>query len=467
MVLDPHHPLKRRRFDCPDTGLAGAYTARLLQTLGGLIADPHPRSAPLDAALDWAAFGLMPLTGEPSGPPQQGPAALPTTARGALDAFRLVARSDILAGYSGASLLSERAALLGLTRQGRVSANGSCRLLPANDGWVALNLARAEDWDLLPALFETEHGVPSQDELSQLVSRWSAEDLVDRGRLMGLPVALVGRTIRREEAAWYRLVECGPSAPVPRPPGRSPLVVDLSSLWAGPLATHLLQQAGARVIKVESTTRPDAARSGAPAFFDLLNCGKESVSLDLTSAKGTRQLGSLLSHADIVIEASRPRALAQMGIDAEALVKSAPGRVWVSITGYGRGEPEAHWVAWGDDAAVAAGAFGGTLDAPLFCGDALADPLTGLHAGVGALAFWQGGHSVLLDLSLREVTAYALDFASHTPRGSVFRQEDGWHMTVEERTAAIVEPEERTAQSSAPTLGAHTRSVLREFDILC
>jgi hypothetical protein len=221
------------------------------------------------------------------------------------------------------------------------------------------------------------------------------------------------------------------------------------------------------VIKVESTTRPDGARAGAPAFFDLLNCGKESVSLDLTSTKGRQQLASLLSHADIVMEASRPRALAQMGIDANALVKSAPGRVWVSITGYGRGEPEARWVAWGDDAAVAAGAFGGTLDAPVFCGDALADPLTGLHAGLATLAFWQGGGSVLLDLSLCEVTTHAIDFAPHTPKGSVFREENDWYMTVEGHTAAVMKPEERTAQNSAATLGAQTRSVFEEFDIPC
>lgn len=466
MVSDPPHPLKGRRFRCPDAGLAGVYTARLLHALGGLIAKPQPLSTPLDAAFDWTRSGLMPLTGDPSGPPQQGPAALPTTARGALDAFRLVAGSDILAGCSGASLLSERAALLGLTRQGQVSANGSCRLLPAKDGWVALNLARAEDRDLLPALFETEQRVLSQDEISDHVSRLSAQELVNRGRLMGLPVALAERTIRTG-GAWCRLVECGPSVQVPRPPGQSALVVDLSSLWAGPLASHLLQQAGARVIKVESSRRPDGARAGARAFFDLLNCGKESVSLDLSSTKGRQQLRGLLSHADIVIEASRPRALAQMGIDAEALVKSTPGRVWVSITGYGRGEPESHWVAWGDDAAVAAGAFGGSADAPVFCGDALADPLTGLHAAVAALAFWQGGESVLLDLSLREVTAHALDFAPHSPRGSVFRQADGWYMTVEGHTEAVVKPEERTAQNPAATLGAQTLSVLNEFDIPC
>jgi len=466
MLSDPPHPLKGRSFRCPETGLAGAYTARLLQTLGGLIADPPLLSTTLDAALDWTRSGLMPLTGDPSGPPQQGPAALPSTARGALDAFRLVAGSEILAGCSGASLLSERAALLGLTRQGRVSANGSCRLLPAKDGWVALNLARAEDWDMLPALFETDQLIRTEDELSHHVSRAPAENLVDRGRLMGLPVALVGRTIKGE-TAWYRLFARGAATPVARPAGTSPLVVDLSSLWAGPLASHLLQQAGARVIKVESSRRPDGARAGAAAFFDLMNCGKECVALDLSSTKGRQQLGRLLSYADIVLEASRPRALTQMGIDAEALVQSTPGRVWLSITGYGRSEPQSHWVAWGDDAAVAAGAFGGTSDAPVFCGDALADPLTGLHAAVAALAFWQGGESVLLDVSLREVTAHALDVAPDTPKGSVFRQQDGWCMTVEGQTAAVMEPEERSPESPAAALGAHTRSVLEEFGIPC
>ena len=101
--------------------------------------------------------------------------------------------------------------MLGLTRQGKVSANGSCRLLPAKDGWVAFNLARAEDWDMLPALFETDQVVRTEDELTHHVSRSSAERLVDRGRLMGLPVALVGRTIKGE-TAWYRLFEHGTSA---------------------------------------------------------------------------------------------------------------------------------------------------------------------------------------------------------------------------------------------------------------
>ena len=131
----------------------------------------------------------------------------------------------------------------------------------------------------------------------------------------------------------------------------APLVVDLSSLWAGPLCSHLLGLGGARVVKVESTARPDGGRTDDSGFFDLLNHGKASVALDLPSAEGVARLRSLLQAADVVIEGSRPRALRQWGIDAEALLADAAGpRVWVSITGHGRDDAEGVRVAFGDDA---------------------------------------------------------------------------------------------------------------------
>jgi crotonobetainyl-CoA:carnitine CoA-transferase CaiB-like acyl-CoA transferase len=113
-------------------------------------------------------------------------------------------------------------------------------------------------------------------------------------------------------------------------------VVDLSTLWAGPLASHLMQLGGARVVKVESTSRPDGARRGPARFFDLLHAGKESVALDFTSPTGRRALVSLVARADIVLESARPRAMHQLGIDPAALVRARPGLTWISITGYGR-----------------------------------------------------------------------------------------------------------------------------------
>ena len=88
-------------------------------------------------------------------------------------------------------------------------------------------------------------------------------------------------------------------------------------------------------MKVESVHRPDGARRGPPAFYARLHGGHESVVLDFRSPAGRHDLEQLLGSADVVIEASRPRALEQLGIDAAAIVAAGPD-VWVSITGHGR-----------------------------------------------------------------------------------------------------------------------------------
>src|SRR3546814_961112 len=106
-------------------------------------------------------------------------------------------------------------------------------------------------------------------------------------------------------------------------------------------------------------------------------------SSDLQSPRGRAQLRELLRGADIVIEASRPRALRQMGIDAETLLHEQPQLTWLALNGYGRGEPQEQWIAYGDDAGVAGGLTELQRRASgeaVFIGDAIADPLTGLHA---------------------------------------------------------------------------------------
>jgi crotonobetainyl-CoA:carnitine CoA-transferase CaiB-like acyl-CoA transferase len=197
-------------------------------------------------------------------------------------------------------------------------------------------------------------------------------------------------------------------------------VLDLSSLWAGPLCSHLLHRCGAQVTKVESTTRPDGARRGAPEFFDALNAGKQQVALDFGTREGHAQLRALIdsadividgSPADIVIEGSRPRALRQLGIDAEALVRERPALTWISITAYGRGEPQQNWAGYGDDAGVAAGLSELMFEATgerCFVGDAIADPLTGLHAARAAWSGWRAGGGGLVALSLAGVVQHCV-----------------------------------------------------------
>ena len=460
-------------FTLPAATPAWDYCAALLRGLGATstCAGAREPDTAFQVAADWAHSGLVPLTGPPDGPPRQGPGCIPSCARGALDALRLLAGTALLPGCDGATVLGERAALLNLQRRGAVSANGSCRLLRTRDGWLALNLAREDDWQLLPAwLAATAHQEPHTAPgdwaaIEQRVADEVPQPLVERGRLLGLPLAAAGTA--PPAPTWFRL-HCAGARTTPRQmPRDRPLVIDLSALWAGPLCSHLLLAAGARVIKVECRSRLDGARRGSTGFFDLLNAGKESVLLDFAAASGRRQLAALLTRADIVIEASRPRALRQLGVDAEALVTASPGLVWVAISGYGRREPGANWTAFGDDAAVAAGVAAATSDPPVFCGDALADPLTGLHAAVAALAFWRSGRGGLLDLSLRDTTAHCLQFLPDVPRGAVAGEHGAWHLHSGDRRIAVQAPVARRSDSPAPRPGTHTARIVHEFRLPC
>lgn len=351
-------------------------------------------------ALGWRRSGLMAVTGRPDGPGLVCPAALTVAADAALVALNALA-PDAALPVNGALLLGERARLMGLSRGGRVSANGSCRLIDTADGCLALNLAREDDWGLVPAWLEAD--AVDWAAIENAGRLHSVDDLIARGIELGLPIARDAPA--RGGDGWF-------TANVPiaaKRARRVPLVVDLSSLWAGPLAASLLAMVGARVVKVESAQRPDGARGGHGGFFDLLNGGKESVTIDFSTSDGRAALRRLVASADIVIEGSRPRALAQLGIDADAAV--AAGAIWVSITGHGRGGAAGERVGFGDDAAVEAGlasAMAAGWGEAMFAGDAIADPLTGLHAALAAWAAWKTGTARLIALSLAGTVAHAL-----------------------------------------------------------
>lgn len=271
-----------------------------------------------------------------------------------------------------AEILFLRACLAGLPYPGRTSAGGSCTLLETADGWAAVNLARTDDHAALPALLALL-GMPGTD-LRTAARRTGSEQLVQQAQLLSVAAAAPGSA--RGVRAPVHAERHGERRPTDLAGLR---VVDFSALWAGPLCARLLGTAGARVTKVESAGRPDGARFGPPEFYRWLHEGHGSTVLDFSPGA----LAAAVSDADIVIEASRPRALRRFGLRAEEFLAARPGRVWVSITGYGRVDGR---VAFGDDAAVAGGLIG--LDErgdPLFLGDALADPVTGMYA-VGAVA---------------------------------------------------------------------------------
>lgn len=341
---------------------------------------------------DWGASGLAHLTGLAAGPPDFSRAAVLAHARSAAEELR----RRIGVTVDAAELLAGRAALLGLSRQGRVSAGGATRLLVARDGWCALTLSRPDDVDTVPALVETG-AVPADP--WPAVEAWVAgqyrAEAVGRARLLGLPAAVLGEAVAASPVV--RLI--GPPAS-PRPLAGL-LVVDLSSMWAGPLCGQLLARAGATVVKVETVGRPDGTRAGSPAFFDWMNAGKLCCTADFDD---TGRLRALLEVADVVIESARPAALRRRGLGPED-VAARDGRIWLRITGHGAVGEHANWTAFGDDAAVAGGLVGRSADGPVFCGDAIADPLTGLHAALAVAQSLARGGGEVVDVAMAAVAA--------------------------------------------------------------
>lgn len=427
--------------------------------------------------LDWAASGAMALTGMPEGMPSASPApALAMLAQVSAEFARVTRETGNEVRADPAELIAGRAALAGFTRGGRVSAGGSSLLLRAADGWCAVTLSRPDDVAAVPAIAGVlgVAGVDGawQNAIATLAEARSALTVAARGvaaenfaaaaQLLGVPAAALPAGARPPGAAAGSLAgavgatPAGAAAPQAGagaslagaagwPPWRAtriaaPLagaglagaglagavVADLSSMWAGPLCARLLGLAGAEVIKVESPARPDGARSGNREFFDWLHAGHRSLSVDFSTGAGRAVLKTLLEMADVVIESSRPRALAALGV-APGMISHPPGQVWLSITGYGRSVPER--VAFGDDAAVAGGLVGwpdgnwaagdgagGEPAGPVFCADAIADPLTGACGALAVALSRSAGGGELIDLPMRDVAAaFAAAVPDHGP----------------------------------------------------
>ncbi|NUP29264.1 MAG: CoA transferase [Nocardia sp.] len=382
--------------------------------------------------LDWAESGIPALTGFPDGPALIPPGSAATVARRHTD--RITAITGGRVRLDGARLLSERAAFTGLGRGGTRSVGRHCRLLPTADGWAAVSCARPDDPVLLAALISRDATDDPWPGVTDWLRAHTGAELAERADLLGLA------------AGPLAPVSADPPQPLRPRPVRGLRVVDFSALWAGPLCAHLLGLAGARVIKVETPTRPDGARRGEADFYELLHGGHESVVLDPGAPRQRRALSELVASADIVIEASRPRALAGFGLDAAAF--AAAGGTWISITAHGR---SSNRIGFGDDIAATAGLVARSRGVPVFVGDAIADPLTGLTAAVLAMSAPADGSGRLWDIAMSSVVAATLD-----PGPAITAPID------ESRVSA---PSRRTAGGVAPGSGRDTDAVLAELGV--
>ncbi|MFN7919505.1 MAG: CaiB/BaiF CoA-transferase family protein [Bryobacteraceae bacterium] len=120
------------------------------------------------------------------------------------------------------------------------------------------------------------------------------------------------------------------------------LVLDLTRLLPGAVATETLAAFGARVIKIEQPGLGDYARRGFadPAaenpLFAATNRGKESVELDLKTALGKEALRKIASQADVLIEGFRPGVMDRLDLGFDQLRAANPGLIWVALSGYGQ-----------------------------------------------------------------------------------------------------------------------------------
>jgi len=174
------------------------------------------------------------------------------------------------------------------------------------------------------------------------------------------------------------------------------MIVDFSRVLAGPLATMVLADLGATVVKVERPAIGDDTRAWGPPFdergdatyFQAVNRNKNSEIIDLTTPAGVARARTLVASADVVVENFRPGVMERLGLDWPTLAAVDPKLVYCSITGFGA---DAGAALPGYDLLVQA--LGGLMSItgeadgePQKVGVALVDVVTGLFAAVGVLA---------------------------------------------------------------------------------
>lgn len=123
------------------------------------------------------------------------------------------------------------------------------------------------------------------------------------------------------------------------PPLAGVRVLDFSTLVPGPLASLLLADAGADVLKVERKGVGDEMRDLEPCDFANLNRGKRSVAIDLKDPSAAVELEPLIGQADVLIEQFRPGVMERLGLGYERARSLNPRIVYCSITGYGQHGP--------------------------------------------------------------------------------------------------------------------------------
>ncbi|MEW2566413.1 CaiB/BaiF CoA transferase family protein [Streptomyces sp. NPDC057621] len=206
------------------------------------------------------------------------------------------------------------------------------------------------------------------------------------------------------------------ATPAPAPTPLDGLrVLDLATLFAGPLAATMLGDFGAEVVKVEHPRRPDPSRGHGPSkdgiglWWKLLGRNKRTMTLDLSTYGGRDTLLRLAASADVIIENFRPGTLEKWDLGWEELSAANPRLVLARVTGFGQFGPYARRPGFGTLAEAMSGfaAITGEPDAPpVLPPFGLADSIAGLataYAVMTALAARdRTGRGQVVDMAIIE-----------------------------------------------------------------
>jgi crotonobetainyl-CoA:carnitine CoA-transferase CaiB-like acyl-CoA transferase len=192
-------------------------------------------------------------------------------------------------------------------------------------------------------------------------------------------------------------------------------VIDIATLFAGPLAATQLGDFGAEVIKVEHPNRPDGARGHGPSkdgiglWYKTIGRNKASITANLSDPGGAEVLRRLVRDADVLIENFRPGTLERWGLAPESLLELNPGLVIARVTAFGQTGPYAPRPGFGSLAeamsgfAAVTGEVGGPPTLPPF---GLADGIASLATAFAILAAIRHrdrtGHGQVIDLAILE-----------------------------------------------------------------
>ena len=219
-------------------------------------------------------------------------------------------------------------------------------------------------------------------------------------------------------------------------------VLDLTNNLAGPIATAMLADFGAEVIKVERPVLGDDSRGwpvqigGGSSLFVQANRGKKSIVLDFKKESDMEILRKLIKKTDVMVESFKPGVMNKLNLTYDELCKLNPSIIMCSVSAYGQTGPYRDRPGYDLIAQAMSGVMSFTGDPdgpPMKLGPAVADNTTAYHAfgAISAALFYRGrtGEGQFIDVSLHECMTMQIDCLEVATAGGEVRR-SGNHSNV-------------------------------------